>query len=158
LVRATFPLGAYRGATPATLRAAPLDSPEADSAHPVKGWTLKSVWDAPADASLPGRSFFGLLEAGEAAEGERLLVWAPGTGPAQPGVRIPAAALVISDNKSWCYVEKSPGTFVRKEIDTAKPLADGYFVAEGIVPGDRVVTAAAGLLLAREINPSTEAD
>ena len=31
--------------------------------------------------ALPGRSFFALLKDGDAGEGERLLVWAPGTGP-----------------------------------------------------------------------------
>jgi hypothetical protein len=37
-------------------------------------------------------------------------------------------------------------------------VVDGYFVTEGIAAGDKVVTAAAGLLLARETNPSSEAD
>jgi hypothetical protein len=31
-------------------------------------------------------------------------------------------------------------------------------VTSGIAPGDKIVTSAAGLLLAREINPSTEAE
>jgi hypothetical protein len=47
---------------------------------------------------------------------------------------------------------------VRREIDTDRPIGEGYFVTQGIAAGDRVVTAAASLLLAREMNPSTEAD
>jgi len=158
LLRATFPLGALEGSAPATLRAAHLDALSPGAAHPAQGWSVNSVWAAPADATLPGRSFFGLVKNGDAAEGERLLVWAPGTGPSQQGVRVPTASLVISDGKYWCYVETKPNVYVRRQISPDRPVADGYFVTEGIAAGDEMVTAAAGLLLARETNPSTEAD
>ena len=150
LLRATFPLGALQGAAPVSLRAAHLDG--------TGGWSLHPVWSAPADASVPGRSFFALLRDSDAGEGERLLVWAPGAGPPQHGVTIAAAALVLSGGRFWCYLEQRPGTFVRHEVTTDKPLGAGYFVSAGIKAGDAVVTAAAGLLLAREMNPSTEAD
>ena len=75
--------------------------------------------------------------AGDAGEGERLLVWAPGTGPAQRGVTIPAAALVISAGKYWCYVEQKPGTYVRREVPTDRPLGDGYLVTQGIAAGEK---------------------
>ena len=71
---------------------------------------------------------------------------------------IPAAAAVISDGKYWCYVEKKPGTFVRNEIDTSRPTADGYFVTEGISAGDKIVVTAAGQLLAQETNSGAEPD
>jgi hypothetical protein len=150
LLHVSFPLGAQLRGTPARLRAARLDA--------ATGWTLHQVWSAPADANLPGRSFFALLKDGDAGEGERLLVWAPATGPAQHGVRVPAASLVISDGKYWCYVEQQPGVYVRREVATDRPLGADYFVTQGIAAGDRIVTAGAGLLLAREMNPSTEAD
>lgn len=158
LLRATFPLGTLQGSTPGTLHAAHLDALSPDTSHPARGWSLNSVWAAPADATLPGRSFFGLLENSDAGEGERLLVWAPGTGPSQHGVVVPADSLVISDGKYWCYVETKPYVYVRRQINPDRPVADGYFVTEGIAAEDKVVTAAAGLLLARETNPSTEAD
>jgi hypothetical protein len=158
LLRVTFPLGALQGATPAALRAARLDG-AAPGVPPVSpGWTLHPLWSAPADSTLPGRSFFAVLKGGDASEGERLLVWAPGPGPAQRGVLLPAAAVVISDGRYWCYVEQQPRVFVRREIATDRPVDAGYFVTQGIAAGEQVVTAAAGLLLAREINPSTEAD
>jgi hypothetical protein len=71
---------------------------------------------------------------------------------------VPYSATVISASKYWCYVEEKPGFFVRTAIDPSMPTDDGYFVNEGIAPGARVVTSAAGLLLARETNPSTEAE
>jgi hypothetical protein len=150
LLRATFPLGAQLSTTPASLRAARLD---ADT-----GWTLHQVWSAPADANLPGRSFFALLKDSDAGEGERLLVQAPGAGPAQRGVRVPASSLVISAGKYWCYVEQKPGVYVRREVATDRPLGSDYFVTQAIAAGDKLVTSGAGLLLAREMNPSTEAD
>ena len=150
LLRATFPLGALRGAAPRALRATPLDAAPGEI-----GWALTSVWNAPADPSLPGRSFFALLKGAEAGEGERLLVWAPGAGAAVSGVLVPAAAVIIRDSKYWCYKEKKPGALVRVEVDIGRPLAGGYFVTDGIVAGDQIVTAGAGLLLALETNPSS---
>lgn len=150
LLRVTFPLGAPFPGTPASLRVTRLDA--------ATGWTLHPVWSAPADANLPGRSFFALLKDTDAGEGERLLVWAPGTGSAQHGVSVPAASLVISDGKYWCYVEARPGVYVRREVATDRPLEAGYFVTQGIAAGDPVVSSGAGLLLAHELNPSTEAD
>lgn len=151
LVRLTFPLGALSGGTPARLRAAHI------GAKPGTGWKMNVVWDAPADATVPGRSFFAQLVGSDAGEGERLQVWAP-TGEPVTGVVIPAAAAVMSDGKFWCYVEKKPGTFARVELDTGRPTSDGYFVTEGVGAGDKVVTAAAGQLLAKESGSAAEPD
>ncbi len=157
LLHATFPLGALPGATPASLRAAHLESGSAGAAR-KSGWSLHPVWTAPADASLPGRSFFALLQGSDAGEGERLLVWAPGSGSMQRGVAVPAAALVISEGRYWCYVETKPGVFERREVATDRPTDAGYVITQGVVAGEHLVTAAAGLLLARELNPDTGAD
>jgi len=158
LLRATFPLGTIHGQAPKTLRSAHLDAIQSASPQAALGTKLTSIWDAPADVSVPGRSFFALLKGGDYAEGERLLVWAPGAGPAQAGVLIPAAAVVISNGKYWCYVEKHPGNYLRVAVNTDRPLAGGYVVTEGVELGDKVVTAAAGLLLARETNSDADAD
>jgi hypothetical protein len=152
LVRVTFPLGALGDEMPASLRLAHINAP-----GPGKNWVSNSVWMAPADASLPGRSFFALLKSSAAGEGERLLAWAS-VGSPEPGVLVPASAAVISNGRYWCYVERKPGLFVRTELDTSMPLGEGYFVRDGIAPDDRVVTASAGQLLARETNPATSAD
>jgi hypothetical protein len=151
MVRVTFPLGSLGGATPAKLRAAHI------GAKPGTGWKMNAVWDAPADATVPGRSFFALLKGSDAGEGERLQVWAP-IGASVSGVMIPAAAAVMSEGKFWCYVEKKPGTFARVELATDRPTADGYFVTQGVAAGDKVVTVAAGQLLAKESGSSAEPD
>jgi hypothetical protein len=151
LVRATFPLGTL-SAMPSSLRATPIGG-----ATPATGWKLNSVWEAPADANVPGRSFFALLRGGDAGEGERLMVFAP-VGAASLGALVPAAAVVLSESHYWCYVEKDEGHFVRTPVDTGRPTAEGYFVTSGIGPGDKVVTVAAGLLLAKEMNSGAEPD
>ncbi len=152
LVRVTFPLGAVQGATPKTLRASRIGTIAG-----AKGWKLTSPWPAPADATVPGRSFFAVMHAKDVGEGERILVWAP-TGAAQSGALVPSAAAIISDGKYWCYVEEKPGIYVRTQIDTAKPFEDGYFVTAGVKPGDKVVINGAAQLLAQESNSGPEAD
>ena len=151
LVRVTFPLGTLSG-MPSNLRATHIGG-----ATPETGWKLTSVWEAPADAAVPGRSFFALLKANDAGEGERLMVFAP-VGAASKGVIVPTAAVVLSESRYWCYLEKDEGHFVRTPVDTARPTAEGYFVTSGLEPDDKVVTAAAGLLLAKETNSGAEPD
>ena len=152
LVRATFPLGVLTGATPHSLQMARPD-PRGTSER----WKTNTVWLAPADATIPGKSLFALLQNSDVGEGERLDVWAV-VDTTESGVLIPETAVVISEGKYWCYVEKQPGVFTRTAIDASRPVPGGYFVKEGIAPGEPVVMAAAGLLLARETNPSSEAE
>jgi hypothetical protein len=152
LARVTFPLGALGADAPAKLRLAHLSESRGGGS-----FESASVWNAPADASIPGRSFFALLKGSDAAEGERLLARTP-VGPSAAGVVVPFPAAVISAGRYWCYVEEKPGLFVRTAVDTSMPTGDGYFVTAGIAPGARIVTASAGQLLARETNPGAAAD
>jgi hypothetical protein len=153
LVRVTFPLGSVNGRGPRSLWLARLDAPVAG-----ERWTAHEVWDAPADATMPGRSFFALLQDTDVGEGERL-AWAAGDSePAESGFLIPSSAVIASDGKYWYYLEKPPGKFTRTALDIGRPMGDGYFVKGAFEPGDLIVTSAAGLLLARETNPSTEAE
>ena len=151
LIRVTFPLGSLPG-IPDELHGGRVGSNRPDATS-----VMHPVWLAPADANIPGRSFFTLLPAGTAAEGERLQVWAP-TGQPTSGALIPTAAVVLNEGKYWCYVEKTPGTFVRVEIDTSRPTSGGYVVTEDVKPGDKVAITAAGQLLAKETGSSEEPD
>jgi hypothetical protein len=152
LVRVSFPLGSLQAAVPVRLRFARINA-----TRTADVWTAAAVWPAPADPSVPGASFFALLRNGDAGEGERLLAWAA-SGAAESGVLIPAAAAVISDGQVWCFIERRPGVFVRTALDTSAPIDGGYFVKSGFAPGDPLVTAGAGLLLAREKNPAPAAE
>ncbi len=151
LVRVTFPLGAGGEAAPASLRLARINASQGG-----KSMVARSLWSAPADASVPGRSYFAYLKSSDFGEGEHLLAWLP-TGEAESGVLVPASAAIINAGKYWCYVEEKPGQFVRNELDPSMATDEGYFVKEGIEAGAKIVTASAGQLLAREINPSSAA-
>jgi hypothetical protein len=148
----TFPLGTAFADSPKALRISHLGSAASD-----KRWTVVALWHAPADSTVPGRSFFGVIHGTEFAEGERVIAWTP-VGKPRRGVVVPAAAVVASDDKYWCYLAKDENTFVRTEIDAGIPLEDGYFVATGIKGDDRVVVNGAALLLAQETNSGPEDD
>ena len=150
LVRVTFPLGALGNAAPAMLQIARL------GANP-KSWTTSTIWEAPADSTFPGRGFYALLDGSDLAQNEHVTAMVP-VGEAQAGVTVPAAALIYGDNEAWVYVQTKPETFLKTKIDIGKPLGDGYFVTDGIRAGQGIVTGGAGLLLARETNPSTAAE
>ncbi len=152
LVRMTFPLGALSGESPASLRVTALAAPQGE-----RGSMLTPVWAAPADASVPGRSFFAVLDQDGVAEGDRLDAYAP-VGTQRSGLDVPANAVVMSDGKFWCYIEHMPGTYVRVAIPVNEPTAQGYFVTTGVHAGDKVVTTAAGWLLAQESNTGEEPD
>ena len=147
LVRVTF--SAIGGAAPKRIEISRMGADR-------KSWTAHTVWDAPADAAVPGRSFYALVEGSDLAQNERVTAAIP-TGTAQPGAKIPASALVYGESEAWVYVQTAANTFLRTKVDITQPLDDGYFVST-VKPGDKVVTDGAGLLLAREINPSTEAE
>lgn len=151
LVRVTFPLGSVLG-TPAELHGGRVGISRPDATA-----SLRPVWPAPADVNIPGRSYFTLLHAGTAAEGERLQVWAP-TGQPTAGALVPTAALVLSGGKYWCYVEKKPGKFARTEVDLSRPASGGYVVTDEIKPGDKIAVTAAGQLLAKETGSTEEPD
>jgi hypothetical protein len=151
LVRVTFPLGTLQEA-PDELHGGRIGISRSEASS-----TLRPVWSAPADASVPGRSFFALLPEGTMAEGERLQVWAP-TGEATAGVLVPSAAIVLNASKYWCYVERAPGNFTRAEIDTSRPVSGGYVVTEEVKAGDRIALTGVGQLLAKETGSSEEPD
>jgi hypothetical protein len=152
LVRVTFPMASLEEGTPAQVRLGRIGL-----AKTAKSFESHSVWSAPADASVPGRSFYTVFKGGSLGEGERLLAWTPVAG-ASEGVLVPEAAALIANGKYWCYIEEAAGTYVRTEFDPAVPVSGGYFVSQGLDAGDKVVIAAAGQLLARELNPATEAE
>jgi hypothetical protein len=120
-----------------------------------RSWLSSSVWPAPADPAVPGRSFFALVDGSDLAQGERVIAAIP-TGAPQTGVLVPAEALVLGESESWVYLKGKDGTYLRSRIDTSRPMEGGYFVSGGLGSGQDVVTRGAGLLYAHEINPSTE--
>jgi hypothetical protein len=149
IVRATFPadIGPSSGGA---MSVAPLDG-----AVTHLNLSTTSAWAAPADPAIPGRSYFLLVNGAQAlAPGQRVRVLMP-VGPSQPGVLVPASALVIAAGGTWLYVQEKSGAFIRRPLSVSQPLGEGYFTA-AVHPGERVVVQGAGQLLARETGTETE--
>ena len=149
VMRATFPLGILKNGIPAQLLVTRLDA-----ATETKPWHTTRIWNAPADASIPGRSLFALIDDSGLVDGERVLVSAP-VGASLSGVSIPFDAVVISEGAAWFYRALPDGAYERLPLDTTKTLPGGYFVKDGVHAGDKVVTGGTGLLLARETGGSS---
>jgi hypothetical protein len=105
---------------------------------------------------VPGRSFYAIVHGSDLAQNERVTAAIPSGAP-QAGAKIPAHAVVFGESEAWVYVQTAARTFLRTKVDTGRPMGDGYFVSN-IKPGDKIVVDGAGLLLAHEVNPSTEAE
>jgi hypothetical protein len=143
LVSASFPSGL------------PVAKPAALALRRIGGgaerWTSTEVWLAPSDPSVPGPTVLALLAAPAGlSSGERLIA-SVATGDSLAGVAVPASAGVLAGGEAWCYVQESGEALARRRVDVTRPQPDGYFQDSGFKPGERVVVAGAGLLLAREI-------
>jgi len=68
-------------------------------------------------------------------------------GDPLPGVAVPSAAVVRSEGRGWAFVQTSDDTFVRREVALSRPTNDGWFVASGFKPGEKVVVTGAQVLL-----------
>lgn len=161
LVRVTFSTSMIGPTIPATFLIK-----RVEAGAPANSWSAKTIWRAPADPTVPGVSFFALVEkARDLLPGERLLVTVPGEN-AQQGVIIPASAMIVAEASCWYYaVEIQPliiplaplKNFVRVALDTRQPTPEGYFVVGGD-PGLVVVVEGASLLLAKETGVEEEDD
>ncbi len=69
------------------------------------------------------------------------------SGNSSPGVVVPRAAVVRSDGRGWAFVQTGDDTFMRREVLLTRPTSDGWFVAEGFNPGDKVVVTGTQVLL-----------
>ncbi len=152
LVKITFPLGNGPRQVPAGLRLLPLGDAAA-----TKGWQARAVWEAPSDSSVPGYSVWATASGDGLLEGDRLVARVP-TGPAQAGVLVPDSAVLVSEDRLWCIVEKPEGTFRRVAIDTRRPVDAGYVVGGALAANDRIVVHGAGLLLARMMGAGAGAE
>ena len=121
-------------------------------------WITTEIWTGPSDPNVPGPTLLGLLSTPTGLSyGERLIA-SVATGPEVSGSVLPASAVVLAGGEAWCYVAESDDVLARRRVDLGRPVPQGYFQASGFMPGEHVVVAGAGLLLAREIGGGAESD
>ncbi|HUQ53064.1 MAG TPA: hypothetical protein VM692_12640 [Gammaproteobacteria bacterium] len=121
-------------------------------------WTATEIWAGPSDANVPGPTLLALLDPpADLSYGERLRASAP-IGATLSGVTVPVSAVVLAGGEAWCYVESADEELVRRRVDLGRPVDFGYFHDQGFASAERIVTAGAGLLLARELGGGAEED
>lgn len=72
----------------------------------------------------------------------------------QTGVVAPREAIIRFQGSDWAYVRSGSGLFERRLIASPIPEEDGFFVTQGLVAGDEVVSRGAASLFTAEQNAS----
>lgn len=109
---------------------------------------------AGSDAQTLGHGFVFMVEpnAGGLVPGTSLAAFLQLPGKPLEGVIVPLAAVLRHEGKACVYVESAPDKFQREEIKLEHPAELGWFVTEGLKPGQKVVVAGAQTLLSEEIS------
>ncbi len=104
------------------------------------------------DPAVQGRAFLYRTTA-QLAAGTRVAAYLPTAAATTPGVFIPGNAIVWYGGQPWAYVQIAAERFARTPVDERTPDNNGYVVTHGFVPGARVVSSGAQLLLSEELRP-----
>jgi hypothetical protein len=72
-------------------------------------------------------------------------------GQPQPGVSLPADAIIRFNGAAWVYLQTGADAFQRVEVALESPLEHAWFVSHGLKPKDKVVTVGAQQLLSEEL-------
>jgi membrane fusion protein, multidrug efflux system len=71
-------------------------------------------------------------------------------GHPRQGALVPDSAIVRSDEQTWVYAQVSAVKFARRQVGLVEPMRGGWFVRQGVAPGERVVVKGAQMLLSEE--------
>jgi len=142
-----------------------LDLPAGDSLSedPVGARLVLPGTNAPLEARFLGRAtttdpqvqgagflYLATNTAARLAPGLALAGFLELPGAPLRGVVVPNAAIVRAADRAWVYVQTSDTTFQRRELALDWSVADGWFVASGLAPNDRLVVTGAQTLLSEE--------
>jgi len=110
------------------------------------------------DPLLQGRGLLFLVERDPPPPGTAVTAWLRTSGAGIRGVDVPRAALLRHAGGVFAYVESAPNRFDRRPLTVVRPSEDGWLVAGGLAPGDRVVVSGAAILLSSELSSRLEED
>ena len=136
-------------------------APQAATVQVAGGTPVPVQFLSPAartDPQIQGMSFLYLAPAANSLlPGMNVLVSLP-SGPPTQGATVPPSAIVWWQDRAWLYRQSGETLFVRTQVPTSLPAADGGYVVEGLPPGTRIVTQGAQLLLSEEFRAQLHAD
>lgn len=98
---------------------------------------------------LQGETYF-FITSEDIQTGTHVTAWITQKQDNILGVIIPASALVRHLGQTYVYLQKSDTEFTRNVVATQLQTADGYFVQSGTLPGYKLVTTGAQILLSEE--------
>ena len=101
----------------------------------TRGQAFLLLIDSPGAQLLPGAAVTAYLNVSVAK---------------QRGVVLPASAVVRATGLAWAYVQSGDDRYTRREVSTATPVADGWFVTSGFKSGESIVVTGAQTLLSEE--------
>ncbi len=145
LVRVDLTPGDTPKTPPAGIRVASLNAPELPEDTQLLGPA------ASIDPQTQGHGYLCLVKGGALIPGATLSARLTLAGAPVHGVIVPRAAIVRHEGEAFVYVQTDPDLFLRKEIELVRPVAQGWFVEEGLKAGDKVVTVGAQQLLSEEL-------
>lgn len=101
------------------------------------------------DTVLQGATYFFLTQQ-KIRSGMHVSVWIPQQQTPLTGVNIPASAIVRYLGQQYVYLQTGATQFIRRRLPHLIDTGNGYFSQSELVPGDRLVTTGAQLLLSEE--------
>ncbi|MFP6757991.1 MAG: hypothetical protein VCC99_07185 [Alphaproteobacteria bacterium] len=144
LVHAVMPVGE---ALPVDLADVRLTTARGDTGERPASYVSAAPYT---DPLIQGESHFFRADAFGLRAGMHTILHIPlGIAP-RDGVIVPDSAVVWALGQSWAYLALDNEHFARIAVDTAIERPGGWFVADGIAPGERIVVTGAQTLYAEE--------
>lgn len=146
LVQVDLPAGAVLSAPPIAARLESLAGGSTPQNADFLGLAPAS------DPQLQNRGFLFLVRdnASHLVPGMTLAGFLTLPGEPQPGLRVPASAIVRLNGAAWVYLLTDSNRFERVLLALEQPLPDGWFVRGSLKAGQKVVTVGAQELLSSE--------
>ena len=99
---------------------------------------------------LYGESYIYQVESAGYRPGMRLFAWLEETDVSLSGLFVQDNAVIWYANQPWVYVQYDDHTFIRKPLDHARKVNDGWLVSSGIEGNEKVVISGGQTLLSEE--------
>ena len=104
------------------------------------------------DPQTQGRGYLFLIKGRPPPPGTAVTGYLRVAGEARSGLNVPREAVLRHEGRAWVYVQSGDDSFTRREITLDRPTDNGWFIAEGLSAGDRVVVRGAQSILSEELS------
>jgi len=113
------------------------------------------------ESAAQGESYYFRTGSKDIITGMNVTAWIPEQNEQMTGVIIPKSALIWYMDQSFVYLKTAEDTFSHRTLEHYSASGDGYFIPDGIKPGEQIVTKGAQMLLSEELRgqiPSEDDD